>query len=66
MQLDAEEEWCHRGEVGGAHGEVGAVNGQEGATDGEGGVARGQVARCDGRGCKVESLKGGGAGPLLT
>ena len=57
MHLGAEEEWCRRGEVG-------AADGQVGAADGEGGVARGQKVCREGRRCRVESLKGGGAGSL--
>ena len=52
--------------MGGADGQVGAADGEEGAADGEGGVTRGQVVCREGRGCRVELLKGGGAGPLLT
>ena len=44
-----EDEWCLRGEVC--------------ATDGEGGVARGQVVCREGRGCRVELLKGGTRAP---
>ncbi len=51
--------WCLKGEVG-------AADGQEGAADGEGGEVRGQVVCREGRGCRVEMLKGGGMGPLLT
>ncbi len=66
MNLGAEEEWCHRGEVGAADGGVGAADGDLSSADGEGGVARGQEVCREGRGCRVGSLKGGGAGPSLT
>ena len=54
------------GEVGAADGEVVAADGEVGAADGEGRVARGQEECREGRGCRVELLKGGGTGPLLT
>ena len=59
MHLGAREEWCHRGEVGAADGEVGAA-------DGERGVALDQGECREGRGCRVEMIKGGGTCPLLT
>ena len=66
MHLSAEEEWCLMGEGGAADGEVGAAVGEVDAADGEGGVARGQEGCGERRGCRVELLKGGGTGPLLT
>ncbi len=49
-----------------ADGKVGTAGGKVGAAEGEGGVTRGQVVCREERGCRVESLKSGSAGSLLT